>query len=152
MAVRSSEPPAYCSTIELNLRPSPVSVTTPTMMPAPAQVAATLSTPSEPPASAFTSPEFHNPPTNGARAVKTSYGMRADSRRRKLVSAETTVAQNTESTGEKPHSMKTTMEMSDRKWNQYRLVRLHALSTRSKVTSFMPNLRTSISTMAKSAR
>src|SRR5215212_1230030 len=118
-AVSSSEPPAYSSTIELNLRPSPVSVTTPTMIPAPAQVAATFSTPSEPPASAFTRPEFHNPLMIGARPMSTSYGMSEVSRRRKLVRAETTVAQNTERTGEKPHSMKTTMDMSDRKWNQY---------------------------------
>src|SRR3954469_19068958 len=152
MAVRSSEPPAYWSTIELNLRPSPVSVTTPTMIPAPAQVAATFSTPSEPPESALIRPEFHSPRTIGALPVSTSYGMRALSRRRKLVSAETTVAQNTDSTGEKPHNMKITIEMSERKWNQYFLVRLQALSTRSKVTSFMPNLRTSISTIAKSAR
>jgi len=41
--------PAYSMMIELNLRPRPVSVTTPTMMPAPAQVVATLSTRSSPP-------------------------------------------------------------------------------------------------------
>ena len=40
------------------------------------------------------------------------------SRRRKLVTNDTTVAQNTDSTGEKPNSMKTTIETSDRKWNQ----------------------------------
>src|SRR3954467_11066320 len=105
MAVRRSEPPAYCSTIELNLRPRPVSVTTPTMIPAPAQVAATFSTPSEPPERALISPEFHTHLTTGALPVSTSYGISALSRRRKLVSAETTVAQNTERTGEKPHSM-----------------------------------------------
>src|SRR5882672_617577 len=37
----------------LNLRPSPVSVTTPTMIPAPAQMTATLSTPIDPPSSAL---------------------------------------------------------------------------------------------------
>src|SRR5213075_424492 len=136
MAVRSSEPPAYCSTIELNFSPRPVSVTTPTMIPAPAHVAATFSTPSEPPESALIRPEFQKPLMIGARPVNTSYGIRAVSRRRKLVMAETTVAQNTDSTGEKPHSMKTTIEISDRKWNQYFFVRLQAPSTRSKVTSF----------------
>ena len=45
------------------------------------------------------------------------------SRRRKLVTNDTIVAQNTDSTGEKPHSMKTTIETSDRKWNQYLRVR-----------------------------
>ena len=35
-----------------------------------------------------------------------------------LVASATTVAQNTDSTGEKPHSMKTTIETSERKWNQ----------------------------------
>ena len=44
--------------------------------------------------------------------------MSAVSGRRKLVAAETTVAQNTDSTGEYPHSMKTTIEMRERKWNQ----------------------------------
>src|SRR5260221_143589 len=78
--------------------------------------------------------------------------MSAVSRRRKLVTAETIVAQNTDSTGEKPQSMKNTIDTSERKWNQYFLVRLHALSTCSKVTSFMPNLRTSISTIANNAR
>ena len=53
---------AYCSTIELNLRPSPVSVTTPTISPAAAQVAATVSTPTEPASSALTRPEFANSP------------------------------------------------------------------------------------------
>src|SRR5689334_1893817 len=121
-------------------------------MPAPAQVAATFSTPREPPSSAFTRPEFHRPRPTGALPVSTSYEISAESRRRKLVSADTTVAQNTDSTGEKPHSMKTTMEMSDRKWNQYFLLRLQADSTLSKVTSFIPNLRTSISTITNSAR
>src|SRR5437016_10058207 len=78
--------------------------------------------------------------------------MSAVSGLRKLVSAETSVAQNTAITGEKPHSMNTTIDTSDRKWNQYFLLRLHADSTRSKVTSCMPNLRTSISTIANSAR
>src|SRR6266850_870862 len=64
------------------------------MMPAPAQVAATFSTPSEPPARAFTSPEFHRPRAMGPFLLKTSYGMSAVSGLRKLVTAETSVAQN----------------------------------------------------------
>src|SRR5436853_85076 len=85
--------------MELNFSPSPVSVTTPTMMPAPAQVEATFSTPSEPPASAFTKPEFHNPRPIGSLPLKTSQEISAVSGRRKLVRAETTVAQNTDTTG-----------------------------------------------------
>src|SRR4051812_39643990 len=111
------------------------------MMPAPAQVAATFSTPSEPPDKALISPDSHMPFVIGTFLSNNSYGMSDVSRRRKLVAAETTVAQNTDSTGEKPHSMKTTIDTSDRKWNQYFFVRLQADSTRSKVTSFMPNLR-----------
>ena len=57
-----------------------------------------------------------------------------------------------EASGEKPISMKAMIDTSDRKWNQYFFVRLHALSTRSKVTSFMPKRRTSISTITNSAR
>src|SRR5205814_821449 len=139
MAGRNGEPPGESTTIELNLRPRPVRVTVPTMMPAPAQVAATFSTPSEPPASAFTSPESHRPRPTGIFLLKTWYGMSAVSGLRKLVTAETSVAQNTAITGEKPHSMNTTIDTSDRKWNQYFLLRFHADSTRSKMTSRMPN-------------
>jgi hypothetical protein len=42
----------------------------------------------------------------------------AVSERRALVTAASTVAQNTASTGEKPSSMKAMMEMSEPKWNQ----------------------------------
>ena len=55
-------------------------------------------------------------------------------------------------TGEKPHIMKATMEISDRKWNQYLRVRFQTVSTRSKATSPMPYLRASISTMMNSVR
>src|SRR5438477_11638818 len=114
------------------------------MMPAPAQVAATFSTPSEPPASAFTSPESHRPRPTGIFLLKTWYGMSAVSGLRKLVTAETSVAKNTAITGEKPHSMNTTIDTSDRKWNQYFLHRIHDDSTRSTMTSCIPNLHTSI--------
>ena len=52
--------------------------------------------------------------------VSTSYEISAVSRRRKLVARETTVAQNTDSSGEKLNGgiMKTMIVTSDRKWNQ----------------------------------
>src|SRR5574337_837890 len=113
----------------LNLSPSPVSVTTPTMMPAPAQVAATLSTPSEPFCIACEKPE----PSSVRRQVpgrrNSSYGTSVVSPRRKLVANDTTVAQNTDSTGEKPQSMKTTIDTSDRKWNQEWRDRFQTVST-----------------------
>ena len=42
----------------------------------------------------------------------------AESARKKLVNSEATVAQNTDMLGEKPMSMNTTIEMSEKKWNQ----------------------------------
>src|SRR5512139_690428 len=109
------------------------------MRPAPAQVAATLSTEREPPSSALTSPEPAMPRQKEALPRSTSYEMSAQSRCRKLVTAATSVAQNTDSSGEKPISMKATIENSDRKWNQYFFVRLQADSTCSNTASFMPN-------------
>ena len=53
IVVRSNDPPAYSMTIELNFSPSPVSVTVPTMSPAPAHVAAMARTPVEPAAKAL---------------------------------------------------------------------------------------------------
>src|SRR4051812_30062151 len=106
-------------TMELNFSPSPVNVTTPTMMPAPAQVAPTLSMPIEPPSSALMKPVPRNLRQSEPGARKKSRGMSAVSARRKLVTIDTTEAQNTDSTGEKPHSMKATIEISDRKWYQY---------------------------------
>ena len=88
--------------MEENFRPSPVSVTTPTMMPAEAQVAATLSTPVVP----------------ASIAWMNRRGIIAESRSRKLTTKAVTVAQNTASVGEKPISMKITIDSSDRKWNQ----------------------------------
>src|SRR2546423_222256 len=78
-----------------------------------------------------------NGDSNSLRAIdplplKRSYEINAVSRRRKLVTNDTTVAQNTDSTGEKPHIMKNTIETSDRKWNQYLRVRFQTESTRSK--------------------
>ena len=56
----------------------------------------------------------------------------AVSRRNMLVKAETTVAQNTDMMGEKPIIIKTTIEMREKKWNQYFLLSDQALSTVSK--------------------
>src|SRR4051812_38749241 len=119
-----------------NLRPSPVSVTTPTMMPAAAQVAATVSTPVVP----------------ASIAETRRFGPMAVSRRKKLTRNAVTVAQNTLTDGEKPMIMKTTIETSDRKWNQYRFDSVHALSTTWNAAAVMPYLRASSSTMRKSEK
>ena len=71
----------------------------------------------------------------------------AESERKKLVTSDATVAQNTDMLGEKPMSMNTTMEMSEKKWNQYRLVKTHALSMLSILCSLMLYLRASMVTM-----
>src|SRR3546814_743544 len=42
----------------------------------------------------------------------------AVSGRKKLVRKDTTVAQNTDRTGENPHTMNATMDISEEKWNQ----------------------------------
>src|SRR3990172_6885029 len=151
-AVSSSEPPAYSMMMALNFRPRPVSVTTPTMMPAPAQVAATLSTPVEPASTTLKKGDGKICLAIGPRPRNRSYENSAQSRCRKLVRNDTTVAQNTDSTGEKPYSMKITIDTSDRKWNQYFLVRFQSDSTCSNFTVCMPNLRASISTIRNSAK
>ena len=89
-------------TIALNLSPSPVLATTPTMIPAAAQVAATFSIWPEPSCSAATS--LRQPI--------------AVSRRRNDTANVTTVAQNTDRIGEKPSTMNTTIETSETKWYQ----------------------------------
>src|SRR3979490_2851819 len=122
------------------------------MMPAPAQGAATFSTPSAPPATALPSPEFHGPRARGTFLLRTPYGMSAVSALRKLVTAETSVAQNTAITGEKPHSMIPTIYTRDRKWNQYFLLRFHADSTPQKVASILTKARSSTLSWANSAR
>ncbi len=89
-------------TIALNLRPSPVLATTPTMIPAAAQVAATFSIWPEPSRSAATT--LRHPI--------------AVSRRRNDTANVTTVAQKTASIGEKPQTMNATIATSDTKWYQ----------------------------------
>ena len=123
-------------TIALNFKPSPVLATTPTMIPAAAQTAATLSTCSEPSLS----------------AVINRRGTSADSRSRKLTAKVATVAQNTLATGEKPQTRKTRIATSEMKWNQYRRVNCHTDCSISTATAGMPNLRTSSSTITKSDR
>jgi len=56
------------------------------------------------------------------------------------------VAQNTDSTGEKPIIHEHDDRHSDRKWNQYCLVRFHTESTLAIVASCMLYLRASSST------
>src|ERR1700687_1478630 len=122
--------------MEENLRPSPVSVTTPTMIPAAAQVEATLSTPVVPASIACTKRR----------------GTIADSRRKKLTTKAVTVAQKTLTVGENPMSMKITIDKSDRKWNQYFFASDQALSTTSKAVWLMPYLRASNSTIRNSEK
>src|SRR5262245_49051086 len=136
----------------------PVSVTTPTMMPAVAQVAATLSTPVVPSFMACTKrwetgdtpgaarlsrataaigtnsriEEYSvisglvgsptRPATTLARQTSsgntTHTGTIAVSERSVLTMIASMVAQNTDSTGEKPSSMKAMIEISEPKWYQ----------------------------------
>ncbi|MNC94379.1 hypothetical protein D3C83_112180 [compost metagenome] len=74
-----------------------------------------MSTLTEPLSSAFTRPDPHSPRTQGKRPRNQSYGTIAVSRWKNESTAVTTVAQNTEYTGEKPISMKPTMETSETK-------------------------------------
>ena len=85
------------------------------MSPAPAQVAAIAKTPVEPAANDLVRLELYRPDRIGILPLNQAYGMIAVSSRNMLVKAETTVAANTDNTGEKPISMKTTMEMSEKK-------------------------------------
>ena len=74
--------------MELNFRPKPVRVTTPTIIPAEAQVAATERTPIEPP----------------RRARDQFLGNQAVSERIKLITKAMTVDQNTAMMGVNPRS------------------------------------------------
>ena len=80
--------------------PSPVSVTTPTMMPAVAVVAVTAST-ARPPVSS---------------AVTSRFGQSAVSRRAKLSTTASIVARNTARNGVIPDNSSATIAMSGRKW------------------------------------
>ena len=91
-------------TMELNFRPSPVSVTTPTMMPAAAQVTPTLSIPTVPSRSACTSRESRRALQSAAGrqpdGCSIDQGSSAQSRCRKLTTKAVTTAQNTAAVGE----------------------------------------------------
>ena len=80
--------------------PSPVSVTTPTMMPAVAVVAQTPSTPVAP----------------LLRASASRRGVNAVSLRRKLSATASVVAQNTARNADMPATMNTPIATSDVKW------------------------------------
>ena len=83
--------------------------------PAAAQVAATFSTPTEPDSRDLRKPDVQRPRISGVLRVNTSYGISAHDGCKKLTARDTTVAQNTEASGEKPHSMKAMIAISDRK-------------------------------------
>ncbi len=76
----------------------------------------------------------------------------AVSRRKKLTTNAVTVAQKTLTVGEKPSSMKITIDTSDRKWNQYFFASDQALSSVSKAAWLNPYLRASSSTIRKSEK
>ena len=124
------------------------------MRPAAAQVAPTLSMPTEPASSAFVSFErssmsCHQPDGRCTNAARSSS---AQSRLRKLVKNATTVAQNTAPIGEKPSSMKTMIATSDRKWKPVFRVSCHTPGRTPKSTGRMPYFRASISTISSSDR
>ena len=87
------------------------------MMPAAAQVAATLSMLTEPASSAFISFERRStsPTHPGGRRLNSERSSSALSWFRKLISTATTVAQNTDAIGEKPSSRNTMIATSDMK-------------------------------------
>ena len=68
----------------------------------------------------------------GSLPLNQAQGMMAVSSRNMLERADTTVAQNTDITGENPNIMNTTMEISEKKWNQYFFVSDQALSADGK--------------------
>ena len=73
------------------------------------------STPVEPDASALVRLELYKPLKIGSLPLNQAQGMMAVSSRNMLENADTTVAQNTDMTGEKPNIMKTTIEISEKK-------------------------------------
>ena len=95
--VSTSVPPASATISPAIFRPSPVSVTTPTMMPAVAVVAAT--------------PRMSRPPDRSAMTRRD--GVSAVSRRRKLSATARSVAQNTALNADIPTTMKTAIATSD---------------------------------------
>src|SRR5580765_3168514 len=106
--VRASDPPAIPTMRPAALRPRPVSVTTPTMMPATAVVARTDNT-SSPPA---TSDSTSRP------------GVSHQSRdMRKLTTTAARIDQNTARNGDMPIAMRAATRTRDTKWKEERRVR-----------------------------
>ncbi len=133
-------------TIELNLRPRPVSVTTPTMIPAAAQVAATARTPTEPARSAWAIRVCcSGRPGPGMKPSAVSF-------RRNERAAAAIVAQNTAVMALNPSSMKTTTATSEVKWNPRSRIIRQTLSRGRSATSFVPSLRASSSTIRNRPR
>ena len=98
--VRNTLPPASATRMPASFKPSPVSVTTPTMMPAVAVVAATDST--------------LLPPSSSAASSRR--GMSADSERTKLRPMAHSVAKKTARNGVMPDTSSTTISTSGRNW------------------------------------
>ena len=76
----------------------------------------------------------------------------AVSRRRNDTTNVTTVAQNTESAGEKPQIMKPMIATSEMKWYQYRRVSVPSEVSSAIATAGRPNFRVSNSTIRNSDR
>ena len=138
--------------IELNFRPNPVSVTVPTMSPALAQVTAMPNTLVEPLAIAWVKRDEYSFLRISLGDLNKSQGRIAVSERIILVTADKTVAQNTDRTGEKPSNIKTTIDMSEKKWYQYFFTNSQVFSIASMWVSFIEYLRTSISTITNNPR
>src|SRR6188508_2846498 len=80
------------------------------------------------------------------------FDVSAVSRVRKLRAKVSTVDQNTDSVGEKPHSMKKTIETSDAKWKPWRRIISHSVSSGLTDTIRAPKRLASSSTMNSSER
>ncbi len=74
------------------------------------------------------------------------------SERSELTMMASMVAQNTDSTGEKPSSMKAMIEISEPKWYQYCLVMVQSVPFGTISSPAPPHLRASISTITRMAR
>ena len=132
--------------MELNLSPRPVSVTTPTMIPAAAQVAATARMPTDPARRAWTIRVWWSGlPGPGMKPSAVSL-------RRNESAAAAIVAQNTAVIALNPSSMKTITAIREVKWNpRCRIIR-QMLSRARSSTVLVANRRASSSTIRNSPR
>jgi hypothetical protein len=135
-------------------RPSPVSVTTPTMIPAAAQVAATFNTPSDPASRAWAILEWRRTCQihPGGRRANRDRSSSALSRLRKLTRNAATVAQNAAAIGVQPSRRKTTMASREKKWKPIVRVSCQAVAPRSITTFLVWCFRASISTISSNER